>query len=176
MHQASSPVCLLLQGPWPNADFRRAGKMECSGLTCDRDLSLLNALQPTAVQVAPVIFYGTLLPDERMRWVCLLDWNCIKEKARRKESGPGCRWSENCSMAAWHEQMKGLISFDNTQQWVMTPKPPTPSCVFFFCCFTCNFFSPPWSMALFAVQPLLHSTLFAFIVCAAAGCLPSVCA
>lgn len=89
----------------------------------------LNVLQPAVVQAAPVIFYGTLLPDERTRGVCFPDWNCIKEKVRRKENEPGCHWSENCSMAAWPKLMKGLISFDNTQQWAMTPTPPTPPCV-----------------------------------------------
>lgn len=77
---------------------------------------MLNVLRPAAVQAAPVIFHGMLLPDERTWRVCLLDWNCIKEKERRKENEPGCHWSENCSMAAWLERMKGLISFDNTQQ------------------------------------------------------------
>lgn len=64
---------------------------------------MLNVLRPAAVQAAPVIFHGMLLPDERTWRVCLLDWNCIKEKERRKENEPGCHWSENCSMAAWLE-------------------------------------------------------------------------
>ena len=78
-------------------------------------------------QAALVIFHGMLPPDERTRRVCLLDWNCIKGKGRRKENEPGCHWSESCSVAAWLERMKGLISFDNTQQWVMAPQPPAPS-------------------------------------------------
>jgi len=77
---------------------------------------MLNVVEPAAAQAAPVIFYGTLPPDERTCRVCLLDWNCIKERERRKANEPGCHWSENCSVAAWLEQMKGLISFDNEQQ------------------------------------------------------------
>lgn len=82
---------------------------------------------PAAVQAAPVIFYGTLLAwwkdaGEFVWWT----GTASKKRERRKENEPGCHWSENCSAAAWLEQMKGLISFDNTQQWVMTPKPPTP--------------------------------------------------
>lgn len=100
------------------------------GLTCDKGLTLDSDPRCWLLcRPHQSIFYGTLLPDERTRWVCLLDWNCIKEIARRKANEPGCHWSENCSVAAWLEQMKGLISFDNTQQWVMTPK-PTPSRAF----------------------------------------------
>lgn len=88
---------------------------------------MLNAVLPAAVQAAPVIFYGTLLAwwkdaGEFVWWT----GTASKKRERRKENEPGCHWSENCSAAAWLEQMKGLISFDNTQQWVMTPKPPTP--------------------------------------------------
>ncbi|AWO99269.1 Hypothetical protein SMAX5B_000750 [Scophthalmus maximus] len=64
-----------------------------------------------AVPAAPVIFHGTLLPDERSRWGCLLDWTCIKRKGEKKGD-----------------------------------------------------------MALFALQPLLHTALFAVIVCGAACC------
>lgn len=88
---------------------------------------MLNVVLPAAVQAAPVIFYGTLLAwwkdaGEFVWWT----GTASKKRERRKENEPGCHWSENCSAAAWLEQMKGLISFDNTQQWVMTPKPPTP--------------------------------------------------
>lgn len=119
--------------------------------------AMLNGLQPAAVQAALVIFYGTLQPDERTRRVCLPDWNCIKEKERRKENEPGCHWSENCSMAAWLEQMKGLISFDNTQQWVMTPKLPSPSEP--SRCFTRDFLLEAWPYLLDSLcytLPCLH--------------------
>lgn len=90
-------------------------------------------------------------------WVCLLDWNCIKERERRKESVPVCHWSENSSMAAWFEQMKGLILFDNIQQWVMTPKPPTPSHA--FAQFHSQLFPEAWPYLLYSLCYSLCYTL-----------------
>lgn len=53
---------------------------------------ILPVLQPAVVQDTPVIFNGALLPDERTRWVCLLNWNCIKEKRQERRNKPGCHW------------------------------------------------------------------------------------
>lgn len=123
-----------------------------------------------------VIFHGMLLPDERTWRVCLLDWNCIKENERRKENEPGCHWSENCSMAAWLEtdERVNLIWQHTTMSNDCKASHSVP-CLRVVSLFNFFFFLP-WSMALFAVPPLLHSALFASIVCAAACCLPSVCA
>ncbi|KAK5604796.1 hypothetical protein CRENBAI_009671 [Crenichthys baileyi] len=35
-------------------------------------------------QTTPLIFYGALLADERTQRVCLLKWNCIKERREKK--------------------------------------------------------------------------------------------
>lgn len=48
-----------------------------------------------------------------------------QRRTTRKEEA-GCHWSEKSCMAVWLDKMKGLISSDNTRQWVVTPNPRTP--------------------------------------------------
>lgn len=91
---------------------------------------MLNVVQTAAVPTATVIFYGTLPPDERTRWVCLLDWNCIKERGKKgKRAQLSLKWELFRGCLAWTDERVNLI-WQHTQQWVMTlknPLPPVPS-------------------------------------------------
>lgn len=130
----------------------------------------LNVLQPAAVQAAPVIFYAATWWKDAGSLFAGLELHQRKSEKKGERARLSLKWELLHGCVAWTDERVNLI-WQHTTMSNDSNASHYPLC---FCVVSlATFFPEAWPYLQYS---LCYTALFASIVCAAACCLPSVCA